>query len=81
MQSAAVFEKAIIFRYVMVNETADWLRSNSFVSSMERDIRPRVCSDRWSRDLFKRWPTLIYSYSGKDGGFVGKITINRDECP
>jgi hypothetical protein len=80
MQSAAVFEKAVVFKYVMLNANADWLKVNNFISEITREMKPRVCSDPWSQDVFKRWPTIIYSYSGKDGVFVGKITINRNEC-
>lgn len=81
MRSAAVFERAIVFKYVMINETSSWLKSNYFISEMKKTLPNTVCSDPWSRDLFKKWPTLIYSYSGKNGGFVGKVTVSRTACP
>lgn len=80
MRSAAVFENAIVFKYVMTSETADWLKTNGFIARMQETLPATVCADPWSRDLFKKWPNLVYEYSGSDGRHVGKITVRSVSC-
>ncbi len=68
------------YNYTFVNSNSYEFDQAAWYIEVSPILRNRVCTNTDMAVFFKNGVTVSYSYKGKDGGHVGKISIAPRDC-
>lgn len=73
-------EGQIIYKYSMINFTAQQLKNKDFITEMKDKITNNFCNDKERVDYLQRGVSFVYIYYGKDENSAGSFTIDKNAC-
>lgn len=68
------------YNYTFVNNRSQDFDRVAWYRGANSLLRNRVCTSSDMEVFFKNGVSVSYSYQGKDGGHVGKVTISPRDC-
>lgn len=68
------------YHYTFVNSRSQEFDRAAWYLEASTLLRNRICTNNEMEIFFKNGVTVSYSYQGKDGGHVGKVTISPSDC-
>ena len=81
MDGASVGPAATItYHLTILNYSSSDIDSGLIRSDIFPSVKSGVCSNEDMKTSLQYGAKYTYSYSGKNGGFIGKFTIDRNDC-
>ena len=68
------------YNYTFVNSRSQDFDRSGWYKEASPVLRKRICTNADMDVFFKNGVSVSYSYQGKDGGHVGKVTISPNDC-
>jgi len=68
------------YYYTFVNSRSQDFDRAAWHREVSHLLRNKVCTNTDMEVFFKNGVSVSYSYQGKDGGHVGKVTISPSDC-
>ncbi|MBV5267837.1 MAG: hypothetical protein JZU67_04915 [Burkholderiaceae bacterium] len=68
------------YNYTFVNSRSQEFDRAAWYREASPLLRNRFCTNSDMEVFFKNGVSVSYSYQGKDGGHVGKVTISPSDC-
>ena len=73
-------EGQIIYKYSMINFTAQQLKNKDFMIKMKDKITNNFCNDKERVGYLQRGVSFVYMYYEKDQNLAGSFTIDKNAC-
>lgn len=79
LESVGTGTKEIRYNFSLPNLPASQIAPEAIRAARDMHVE-HICSAKEMRPLFKNGVTVVYTYTGNDGGFVTDIHITPSDC-
>lgn len=80
LDSSVAADRQFIYKYTLVNITADMLSSSELKAAMEETVINRVCTEQGMQVFVKQGVTVSYAYADKNGKEIAVLSVAPSQC-
>ena len=80
LDSSVAANRQFIYKYTLVNVTADMLTPSELKAAMEETVINRVCTEQGMQVLVKQGVTVSYAYADKNGKEIAVLSVAPSQC-
>lgn len=80
LDSSVGADRRFIYKYTLVNVTADMLTPAELKAAMEETLINRVCTEQGMQVFVKQGVTVSYAYADKNGKEIAVLSVAPGQC-